>query len=563
MKQKILTLIALFISMAGFSQTVQTQGSPNRATRYLGGLQADSTLVMPVRNHDSIYPNLRYKGRIQINSETNLLEYHNGEDWVNIEALGLDQVLTRQSEAEIDRIFGIEAQEIYLTSDGDINVTTSPEATFNYNGDEILTKDAIGLPNGLATLDSGGKIPAGQLPNSIMTFEGQWNAATNTPLLTNGTGNAGMVYEVTTAGTQDFGSGTITFSIGDYAVYGNDGTWYKSINSNDVTSVNGYNGVVELEISDIPNLQESLANISVFQAINEGSGVGYTIANRDPANYGTIGHRAVDFSYSSTASTTKGATGPNSVAFGQASTASGANSIAIAQATASGIGAFAMGAGSIASGPYSFSSGFNTRATQQYSFAVGNNVDATGVYSFAAGQNSSASNTGSFAIGIYTDANGYASIATGHYNVANAFGSLVVGRYNSPIVNTESSWVLGSPIFIAGNGIDPSTRSNAYVLFNDGTSTQYGIASYGADYSADYTDRSIPDVKWVEDKLEKLCVTDLSFTSTKSAAELNTAYPGVKAGFEIVAPNVGSGIIYKKTSETGQWIAINGTILNP
>ena len=116
---------------------------------------------------------------------------------------------------------------------------------------------------------------------------------------------------------------------------------------------------------------------------------------------------------------------------------------------------------------------------------------------------------------------------------------------------------------MVGNGENSANRSNAYILFNDGTSTQYGVASYGLDYSAHYTDRSIPDVEWVEGKLSKLCITDLSFTSTKSALELNTAYPDAAAGFEIIAPNVGSGMIYKKTSQSGQWIAINGTTLNP
>ena len=51
--------------------------------------------------------------------------------------------------------------------------------------------------------------------------------------------------------------------------------------------------------------------------------------------------------------------------------------------------------------------------------------------------------------------------------------------------------------------------------------------------------------------------------STKSATELNAAYPDAANGFEVIAPNVGSGMIYKKTSQLGQWIAINGTTLNP
>lgn len=107
-----------------------------------------------------------------------------------------------------------------------------------------------GAANGLATLDSGGKIPVAQLPNSVMEYKGTWNASTNSPSLLDGSGNAGDVYMVTVAGTQNLGSGSISFAVGDWVVY--DGAvWQKSINSNAVVSVNGYTGVVSLTTSDI------------------------------------------------------------------------------------------------------------------------------------------------------------------------------------------------------------------------------------------------------------------------------------------------------------------------
>lgn len=107
-----------------------------------------------------------------------------------------------------------------------------------------------GANSGVATLDAGGKIPANQLPNTVMEFKGNWNASTNSPSLVDGTGNAGDVYLVSVAGTQDLGSGSQTFAAGDWVVYS--GTiWQKSINSNDVVSVNGQQGVVVLDSDDI------------------------------------------------------------------------------------------------------------------------------------------------------------------------------------------------------------------------------------------------------------------------------------------------------------------------
>jgi hypothetical protein len=52
-----------------------------------------------------------------------------------------------------------------------------------------------------------------------MEFKGVWNAATNTPTLVDGTGNAGDVYLCNVAGTVNFGAGPIAFAVGDYAVY--------------------------------------------------------------------------------------------------------------------------------------------------------------------------------------------------------------------------------------------------------------------------------------------------------------------------------------------------------
>jgi hypothetical protein len=107
-----------------------------------------------------------------------------------------------------------------------------------------------GANNGVATLDGGGKIPVAQLPSAVMTYEGTWNASTNTPALANGSGDAGMVYLTSVAGTVDFGAGNITFAVGDWAVY-NGSIWQKSTNSNAVVSVNGQTGVVTLSTTNI------------------------------------------------------------------------------------------------------------------------------------------------------------------------------------------------------------------------------------------------------------------------------------------------------------------------
>lgn len=119
-----------------------------------------------------------------------------------------------------------------------------------------------GANNGVATLDAGGKVPVSQLPNSVMEYKGNWDASTNTPTLADGTGNAGDVYRVNVAGSQNLGSGTISFDVGDWVVY-NGSIWEKSLNSDAVTSVNGQQGVVVLDTDDI---SEGASNLYYTQS---------------------------------------------------------------------------------------------------------------------------------------------------------------------------------------------------------------------------------------------------------------------------------------------------------
>jgi hypothetical protein len=133
----------------------------------------------------------------------------------------------------------------FIITDNSINATDLSTAVANYIP---LTQKAAN--NGVATLDAGGKIPSSQLPNTVMEFKGNWNASTNTPTLADGSGNSGDVYLVNVAGTQNLGSGSQTFAIGDWVLY-NGTIWEKSINSTDVVSVNGQQGVVVLDADDI------------------------------------------------------------------------------------------------------------------------------------------------------------------------------------------------------------------------------------------------------------------------------------------------------------------------
>lgn len=100
-----------------------------------------------------------------------------------------------------------------------------------------------GVANGYAPLDSGGKVPAANLPSTIMDYKGAWNASTNSPTLADGTGTNGDVYRASVAGTQNLGSGSFTYAVGDLVIY-NGTIWQHSPAADGVSSVNGNTGAV-------------------------------------------------------------------------------------------------------------------------------------------------------------------------------------------------------------------------------------------------------------------------------------------------------------------------------
>lgn len=103
-----------------------------------------------------------------------------------------------------------------------------------------------GIANGYAPLNASGKLDNSYLNTSVMNYHGTWNASTNTPPLADGMIGAdpGDIYIVSVAGTQNLGSGSITFQLDDWVIYSQSNVWQKVSNNNAVASVNGATGAV-------------------------------------------------------------------------------------------------------------------------------------------------------------------------------------------------------------------------------------------------------------------------------------------------------------------------------
>ena len=110
-----------------------------------------------------------------------------------------------------------------------------------------------GAVNGVATLDSTGKVPSAQLPASILgavNYQGVWNASTNTPTIpAASSSNKGYYYKVSTAGTTTV-DGVSEWAVGDW-ITSNGTTWDKTDNTETVSSVAGRTGAIVLTKADV------------------------------------------------------------------------------------------------------------------------------------------------------------------------------------------------------------------------------------------------------------------------------------------------------------------------
>ena len=133
----------------------------------------------------------------------------------------------------------------------------------------VITVNSKGVVTGVTTASFTGGL----------SYQGSWNASTNTPTLTSSVGTNGYYYIVSVAGTTNL-NGVTDWQVGDWAIF-NGSTWQKIDQTNLVSSVNGQTGVVSIAYADLAgsiptwnqNTTGTAANVTGTVAIaNGGSG---------------------------------------------------------------------------------------------------------------------------------------------------------------------------------------------------------------------------------------------------------------------------------------------------
>jgi hypothetical protein len=151
------------------------------------------------------------------------------------------------------------ALDVFIGNPGDTGNTVIRNAGIKFTDGTIQTTAAIPLTQkgnalGVVPLNAATKIDPIYLPAGGISFQGIWNANTNTPTLADGTGTVGYEYIVGTAGTQNLGSGNITFAVGDFVLYTSGNVWADiPVGGTGVSSFNGRTGAVTLQSGDVTN----------------------------------------------------------------------------------------------------------------------------------------------------------------------------------------------------------------------------------------------------------------------------------------------------------------------
>ncbi len=147
-----------------------------------------------------------------------------------------------------------------------------------------LSIGRLGQPGGFAQLGPDAKVLPSQLPTALaggLSFQGTYNAATNTPDLTAPAQQVnGALYIVTTQGTQDIGNGPELFTANDSIFYSSsEARWYSiqsSLLALEVTYDNSTSGLAA------GNLQTAIDELSA--AVDAGTSLpqnSYQFLNRN------------------------------------------------------------------------------------------------------------------------------------------------------------------------------------------------------------------------------------------------------------------------------------------
>jgi hypothetical protein len=182
-----------------------------------------------------------------------------------------------------DGVDGVSVIDAKIDFDGSLVITLSTGKELNVGevvAPEIAEKIKLVTSGGAGTvlpnqsgnsgkyLKTDGSVLSWASVAGGLSYQGTWNATSNTPTLASGTGTNGYYYIVATAGSTAL-DGITDWQIGDWLMF-NGSVWQKIDQSNLVTSVNGQTGAVSVG---------TVTSVSALTLGTTGTDLSSTVAN--------------------------------------------------------------------------------------------------------------------------------------------------------------------------------------------------------------------------------------------------------------------------------------------
>ncbi|MBQ4820614.1 hypothetical protein [Aquimarina sp. MMG016] len=166
-------------------------------------------------------------------------------------------------------------------------------------------------------------------------------------------------------------------------------------------------------------------------------------------------------------------------------------------------GAFRAGSAVASDG---FSGDWNTGNTGSFSVAMGrgNLVQGTaatafgsynnagGENAFSIGFNNLASRPSTVALGANNSVSGFYAVGIGRGTQSTTYGQHTIGLFSEFVNGSDAAYVATDPLFIIGNGIDDSNRTNALVMRKNGNTTLNGQLTIDGDNQGAGTSYTLP-----------------------------------------------------------------------
>jgi hypothetical protein len=321
---------------------------------------------------------------------------------------------------------------------------------------------------GQGTLASGGTSTAMGL-NTVAS--GYQSTSMGDSTTSSGYGSTSMGNSTLASGTHSVAMGFRTTASGDQSTAMGQGT----IASNSHSTAMGLNTTASgYESTAMGQGTIASSNHSTAMGLN-------TIAS---------GYQSIAMGQGTTASSsTSTAMGLNTTASGYQSTSMGDSTISSGygsttmgnRTNASGDHSVAMGFKSVASGTQSIAGGYESKASGNHSLAMGYQSIASNDQAFAFGNTDTASGYQSIAMGLNSSATSNSTVAIGNNVNAASYGETALGIFNTRYTPTAAtSFDSTDRLFVIGNGLDDTHRSDAITILKNGNTTIAGKITTGA-----------------------------------------------------------------------------------